>query len=155
MSVIAKARGYERGFPYWVLDMLLQYQEHGVDYITALLQGYEENPPVGVTVPPGSFYNKIFPAHIMRMPSPLSDERVDYTDGSPTTIEQYAKDISAFLMWAAEPHMMQRKRIGLQVFIFLIVLAGLLYFTKKKVWHAVELNSEDFKPRPPVEHPPP
>jgi cytochrome c1 len=155
MSVIAKARGYERGFPYWVLDMLLQYQEHGVDYITALLQGYQDNPPAGVTLPPGSYYNKIFPAHIIRMPPPLTDQRVDYTDGTPTTVEQYAKDISAFLMWAAEPHLMQRKRVGLQVVIFLIVLAGLLYFTKKKVWHAVELHPEALKPRPPVEYPPP
>lgn len=155
MSVIAKARGYERGFPYWVLDMLLQYQEHGVDYITALMQGYEDNPPAGVTLPPGSFYNKIFPAHIIRMPPPLrTDGQVEYTDGTPATIEQYAKDVSAFLMWAAEPHLMQRKRVGLQVFIFLIVLAGLLYFTKKKVWHAVELHPEELKPRAPVEYPP-
>ena len=53
------------------------------------------------------------------------------------TVEQYAKDISAFLMWAAEPHLDARKRIGLQVIIFLIVFAGLLYFTKKKVWSSV------------------
>ena len=64
----------------------------------------------------------------------LSDKRVDYTDGSPTTVDQYAKDVSAFMMWAAEPHMEARKRIGFQVMIFLIVLSGLLYFTKKKVW---------------------
>ena len=106
-------------------------------------------------LPPGSYYNKIFSAHIIRMPPPLTDQRVDYTDGTPTTVEQYAKDISAFLMWAAEPHLMQRKRVGLQVVIFLIVLAGLLYFTKKKVWHAVELHPEALKPRPPVEYPPP
>ena len=59
-----------------------------------------------------------------------------FDDGSPQTIDQYSKDVSAFLMWAAEPHMMARKRIGFQVMIFLIVLAGLLYFTKKKVWSA-------------------
>jgi cytochrome c1 len=152
-SVIAKARGYERGFPYWVLDMLTQYQEHGVDYITALLQGYEDKPPAGVTVPPGSFYNKYYPAHTIVMPPPLSDKRVDYTDGSPMTVEQYAKDISAFLMWAAEPHLEQRKRVGMQVFIFLIILAGLLYFTKKKIWREVELHPEELKPRPPAEYP--
>jgi cytochrome c1 len=152
-SVIAKARGYERGFPYWVLDMLTQYQEHGVDYITALMLGYEDKPPAGVTVPPGSFYNKYYPAHTIAMPPPLSDKRVDYTDGAPMTVEQYAKDLSAFLMWAAEPHLDQRKRVGMQVFIFLIVLALLLYFTKKKVWRAVELHPEDLKPRPPAEYP--
>ena len=64
----------------------------------------------------------------------LSDKRVDYTDGSPTTVDQYSKDVAAFMMWAAEPHLEARKRIGFQVMIFLIVLAGLLYFTKKKVW---------------------
>jgi cytochrome c1 len=153
LSVIAKARGYERGFPNWLLDMLTQYQEHGVDYITALQQGYEEKPPAGVTLPPGSFYNKYYPGHTIAMPPPLTDKRVDYTDGAPMTVEQYAKDISAFLMWAAEPHLEQRKRVGMQVFIFLIVLAGLLYFTKKKVWHAVELHPDELKPRPPTQYP--
>jgi ubiquinol-cytochrome c reductase cytochrome b/c1 subunit len=133
--------------------MLTQYQEHGVDYITALMQGYEDKPPAGITVPPGSFYNKYYPAHTIAMPPPLSDKRVDYTDGAPMTVEQYAKDISAFLMWAAEPHLVRRKTVGMLVFIFLVVLAGLLYFTKKKVWHAVELHPEDLKPRPPAEYP--
>jgi cytochrome c1 len=153
LSVIAKARGYERGFPYWVLDLFMQYQEHGVDYITGLLQGYEDEPPAGVTVPPGSFYNKYFPGHTLAMPPPLTDGRVEYTDGSPMRLEQYAKDVSAFLMWTAEPHLMQRKRVGLQVLIFLIVLATLLYFTKKKVWHSVELHPEELAPRPPLEYP--
>src|SRR5713226_3765116 len=138
LSVIAKARSYERGFPWWVGDMLTQYQEHGVDYLTALLQGYQDQPPAGVTLPPGNFYNTYYPGHGIAMPPPLSDKRVDYTDGSPMTVEQFAKDISAFLMWTAEPHLEARKRIGLQVMIFLIVLAGLLYFMKKKVWRQVE-----------------
>jgi cytochrome c1 len=141
LSVIAKARGYERRFPYWVLDMLTQYQEHGVDYITALLQGYEDRPPAGATLPSGNFYNKYYPGHGMAMPPPLTDKQVDYTDGSPMTVEQYAKDISAFLMWTAEPHLKARKRLGLQVMIFLIVLSGLLYFTKKKVWREVEAHA--------------
>jgi ubiquinol-cytochrome c reductase cytochrome b/c1 subunit len=153
LSVIAKARGYETAFPYWVFNLFVQYQEQGPDYITALLQGYEENPPAGVTVPSGAFYNKYYPAHAIVMPPPLADGRVDYTDGSPATVEQYAKDISAFLMWAAEPHLVQRKRVGLQVFIFLIILAGLLYFTKKRIWHAVELHPEELSARPPLEYP--
>ncbi len=68
------------------------------------------------------------------MPNPLSDGQVTFDDGAPASVQQYAKDISAFLMWTAEPHLEARKRTGLQVFIFLIVLSGLLYFTKKKVW---------------------
>src|SRR5262247_2306959 len=152
LSVIAKARGYERGFPRWVGDVFTQYQEQGVDYITALLHGYKDTPPAGVTLPPASFYNEYFPGHAIAMPPPLTDKRVDYTDGAPMTVEQYAKDISAFLMWTAEPHLEARKRIGMQVFIFLIVLAGLLYFTKKKVWREVELHPEKLKPRPPSEY---
>jgi ubiquinol-cytochrome c reductase cytochrome b/c1 subunit len=137
LSVMAKARGYERGFPKWVFDMFTQYQEQGPDYLTALMQGYQDTPPAGVTLPPGNFYNKYYPGHAIAMPPPLTDKRVDYTDGAPMTVEQYAKDISAFLMWTAEPHLEARKRIGFQVFIFLLVLAGLLYFTKKKVWREV------------------
>jgi ubiquinol-cytochrome c reductase cytochrome b/c1 subunit len=147
LSVIAKARGFERGFPYWVFDMFTQYQEQGPDYITAMLHGYLDKPPAGVTLPAGNFYNKYFPGHGIAMPPPLTDKRVDYTDGAPMTVEQYAKDISAFLMWAAEPKLEMRKRIGMQVFIFLIVFAGLLYFTKKKVWHAVELKPDALKPK--------
>jgi ubiquinol-cytochrome c reductase cytochrome b/c1 subunit len=134
MSVIAKARGFERGFPYWLFDIFTQYQEQGVDYLVALLTGYENTPPAGVTLAPGMMYNKYFPGHGIAMPPPLSDKRVEYTDGAPMTTEQYAKDVSAFLMWGAEPHLDARKRIGFQVMIFLLVFAGLLYFTKKKVW---------------------
>jgi ubiquinol-cytochrome c reductase cytochrome b/c1 subunit len=138
-SVLAKARGYERGFPWFIFDALpfFSFQEHGVDYIHALMVGYKEKPPAGVTLPAGSFYNEYFPGHAIAMPPPLSDKRVDYTDGSPTTVDQYAKDVAAFMMWAAEPHLEARKRIGFQVMIFLLVLSGLLYFTKKKVWAAV------------------
>jgi ubiquinol-cytochrome c reductase cytochrome b/c1 subunit len=68
------------------------------------------------------------------MPKPISDGQVTFDDGSPATVQQYAKDVSAFLMWAAEPHLEARKRTGLQVMLFLLVFSGLLYFTKKKVW---------------------
>jgi ubiquinol-cytochrome c reductase cytochrome c1 subunit len=76
------------------------------------------------------------------MPKPLSDGQVEYTDGTPATTDQYAKDIAAFLMWTAEPKLDERKRLGFQVFVFLIVLTGLLYFTKKRVWHDVKHPSE-------------
>jgi cytochrome c1 len=153
MSVIAKARGYDRGFPYWVGDLFTQYQEHGVDYIAALLTGYEDKPPEGVTLPPATFYNKYFPGHAIAMPPPPLST-VTYTDGTPNSPEQVAKDVSAFLMWAAEPHLEARKRIGLQVFFFLVVFAVLLYFTKRKVWHAVERHPEMLEEkRPPTEYP--
>ena len=84
--------------------------------------------------PDGTYYNKYYPSHAIKMPKPLSDGQVTFDDGSPATVAQYAHDVTTFLMWAAEPHMEQRKRIGLQVFVFLILFAGLMYFTKKKVW---------------------
>ena len=72
------------------------------------------------------------------MPKPLSDGQVNIPTARRQTVDQYASDVSAFLMWAAEPHLEARKRLGFQVMIFLLVLAGLMYFTKKKVWSAVE-----------------
>lgn len=139
LSVIAKARTYERGFPWFVFDAVTQYQEQGIDYIVALLEGYQD-PPQGFALPEGAQYNAYFPGHAIAMPPPLQDGQVTYDDGSPQTVSQYAKDISAFLMWAAEPHLEARKRIGFQVMIFLIVFAGLLYFTKKKVWADVKAH---------------
>ncbi len=128
LSVMAKARSYSRGFPLFVIDALpgIAYQEHGVDYLYALLTGY--------TNPDDLNWNKYFPGHAIKMAKPLSDGQVEYTDGSPKTESQYAKDVVAFLYWAAEPKMEERKRTGFNVMIFLIVFAGLLYFTKKKIW---------------------
>jgi ubiquinol-cytochrome c reductase cytochrome b/c1 subunit len=136
MSTLAKARSYQRGFPWFVFDMITQYQEQGPDYIAAYVNGYKE-PPKDFVLPQGGHYNEYFPGHNTAMPPPLSDGQVTYDDGSPQTAQQYSKDVAAFLMWAAEPHLVARKRIGFQVIIFLIVLSGLLYFTKKKVWSAV------------------
>ncbi len=135
-STLAKARTYERGFPWFVFDMFTQYQEQGPDYIVALMQGYVD-PPKDFKVPPGGYYNKYFPGHNIAMPPPLQAGQVTFDDGAPQTLDQYTKDVTAFMMWAAEPHMVARKRLGFQVMIFLIVLAGLMYFTKKKIWSAV------------------
>ncbi|MCX5515616.1 cytochrome c1 [Kaistia algarum] len=137
LSLMAKARAVERGFPWFVLDLFTQYEEGGPDYIHGLLTGYKDAPP-GMTIPPGLHYNPHFvsgPA--IAMPPPLSDGQVTYTDGSPQTVDQYARDVSAFLMWGAEPHLDARKRTGFQVIIFLLVFAGLLYVTKKKIWAKV------------------
>jgi ubiquinol-cytochrome c reductase cytochrome c1 subunit len=133
LSIITKARSYESGLLIGLSDFFRQYQEHGVDYVHALLTGYE-NPPQGAKVAPTQAWNKYFPGHVIAMVKPLEDGRVAYSDGSPQTVDQYARDVAAFLHWAAEPSLEQRKRIGFQVMIFLIVFAGLMYFTKKKVW---------------------
>ena len=135
LSLMAKARSYEREFPF-SFDIFNMYQEQGPDYLYALLTGYTK-PAAGFTVPSGSNYNAYFPGNLIAMAAPLSDGRVDYTDGSPKTTAQYAKDVTAFLMWTAEPKLEERKRIGFQVIIFLLLLTTLLYFTKKKVWKDV------------------
>lgn len=138
MSVLAKARGYSRGFPLFLFDALpgFSYQEHGVDYIVSLMEGYEDPPP-DVKMPEGQFYDPYMPGRRIGMPPPLSDGVVTYDDGAPQTIDQYAKDVAAFMMWVAEPHLESRKRVGLGVLGFLVVFVGLLYFTKRKIWSGV------------------
>ena len=133
LSLIAKARGYERGFPQFVFDAFTQFQEKGPNYIHAILNGYKEK-PADFALPEGSYYNTYFPGHSIKMPPPLSDGQITYDDGSPATVEQYSRDVAAFLMWTAEPHLEDRKRLGMQVMLFLSVLSGLLYFTKRKIW---------------------
>lgn len=136
MSLLAKARAVHRGFPWFVFDMFLPYQEQGPDYIVSLITGYQD-PPEGVTVPEGTYYNPHFMSGIsLRMPPPITDGQVQYTDGTPMTVDQYAHDAAAFLMWAAEPHLDARKALGLKVMLFLIVFAGLLYFVKRAIWSA-------------------
>jgi ubiquinol-cytochrome c reductase cytochrome b/c1 subunit len=137
MSLLAKARTYERGFPWFVFDVFTQYQAQGPDYIHSLLLGYTEPPP-GFTVEPGLNYNKYFPGQKIAMAQPIMDNQVEYTDGTPMTIDQYGKDVAAFLMWTAEPKMEERKRMGFRVMAFLILFAGLLYYTKKKIWADVD-----------------
>jgi ubiquinol-cytochrome c reductase cytochrome c1 subunit len=145
-SVIAKARTFERGFPLYVFDVFTLYQEQGVDYITALLLGYED-PPKGVTVEAGLNWNRYFPGNKIAMANPLVAVFDDagkphdpgfFTDGTPVTREQVARDLAAFLMWAAEPKMEERKQTGAKVMFWLILMAGLLYLMKKRVWSRLE-----------------
>ncbi|WP_416795458.1 cytochrome c1 [Ciceribacter azotifigens] len=134
MSLLAKARGIERGFPTFIFDIFTQYQEGGPDYIYSLLTGYQEAPE-GVTVADGTYFNPHFAAAAsLAMAPPLSDGQVTYDDGSPETLDQYAKDVSAFLMWAAEPHLEERKHTGFMVMVFLAIFTALVYLTKKSVY---------------------
>jgi len=137
LTLIAKARSVERGFPMFLVDIVTQYQEQGADYIYSLLTGYEA-PPAGVTVQPGLFYNTHFiSGSALAMPPPLADRAVAYDDGSPETLDQYARDVAAFLMWTAEPHLVERKALGFRVIIFLGVFAVLMYLTKRRIWRTV------------------
>lgn len=130
MSDLAKARTYPRPFPLFIFDAFTQYQEQGPDYIVGILNGYTHSKDPN--------YNEYFPGHKIAMPKPLSDGLVKYTDGSPETVQQYSRDVAAFLFWASEPNLDARKKTGFHVMIFLIVFAGLLYFTKRKIWANVE-----------------
>jgi len=139
-SLLAKARTYRVGFPGFVIDALpgFTYQESGVDYIYALLALGYVDPPPGMVVEDGLSFNKFMPGQKIAMANPLVDGVVEYTDGTPATAAQYAKDVTAFMMWAAEPKLEERKQLGFRVMIFLLVFASLLYFTKKKVWADVK-----------------
>ena len=134
LSVIAKARGVSDPFPWWLTNYFTTYSEGGPDYIHALLLGYEETPPEGSTVPDGKYYNNVFPGHAIAMPPPLADGLLEYPEGVPSTADQYAKDVAAFLMWLAEPHMMERKSAGFRVIAFLLLFAGLMWFVKERLW---------------------
>jgi ubiquinol-cytochrome c reductase cytochrome c1 subunit len=138
-SLIAKARAATRGFPQFVFDIFTMYTEGGPDYIYSLLTGYEEEPPEDVEITEGTYYNPYFLSGMsLAMAPPLSDEIVTYDDGSPETVDQYSKDVAAFLMWAAEPKLETRKSMGFKVIVFILIFAGLLYLSKKSVWSKVE-----------------
>jgi ubiquinol-cytochrome c reductase cytochrome c1 subunit len=138
LSLMAKARGAPRGLTWALLDFFTQYQEGGPDYVHALLTGYPEEAPAGIDVPEGTYYNPYFLNGVsLKMAPPLSDGLIEDADGSPQTVDQYATDVAAFLMWTAEPHLVERKRLGFMTILFLVVFAGLMYLTKKKVWSNV------------------
>jgi len=134
LSLIAKARAVERGFPTFVFDIFTQYAESGPDYLYSLLTGYQDAPE-GYNQQPGTYYNPHFIAGTsLSMPQPISDGQVTYDDDAPETVDQYTRDVTAFLMWAAEPHLETRKRMGFNVMIFLVLFGGMVYLTKRKVW---------------------
>ncbi|PHP67430.1 cytochrome c1 [Zhengella mangrovi] len=138
-SLLAKARAVERGFPNFIFDVFTMYQEQGPDYIHALLTGYNEQPPEGMEIPEGTHYNPYFIAgKSLAMAQPIDDGVVSFDDGSPETLEQYSHDVAAFMMWAAEPKLEDRKKTGFRVMMFMLVFAGLLYLTKRKVWSNVD-----------------
>jgi ubiquinol-cytochrome c reductase cytochrome c1 subunit len=139
LSLIAKARGVTRGFPTFVFDIFTQYAEGGPDYIHSLLTGYDEQPPAGMDIAPATHYNPYFMnGKSLAMAKPLSDGQVTYDDGAPQTVDQYARDVSAFLMWAAEPHLEDRKKTGFRVIVFMLLFGTLVYLVKRKVWSNVE-----------------
>ena len=113
---------------------LITKSRHGfADYIYALMVGYKDAPD-GFELQEGMNYNEYFPGHQIAMGEPLSDEGVEYADGTKATVDQQARDITAFLIWTAEPELEERKRMGVKVLIFLLVFTAMLYAVKRQVW---------------------
>ena len=143
-STLAKARAVERGFPTFLVDIVTGYAENGPDYIYSLLVGYQvtqedlaaEIPAVAeLKVADTAHFNPYFIAGpALAMPQPLYGDDVVYADGTPATIEQSAEDVAAFMMWAAEPTLPQRKQLGFVVLIFLAIFFVLMALVKKRVW---------------------
>ena len=123
------------------MSVLVKARKGGADYIYSLLLGYEEA-PAGHELDDGVYYNKYIPGNIIMMSKPLSEGAVEYSDGTQATEAQMAKDVVTFLTWAAEPNLEARHKMGFKVFIFLIILLTLVYFSKQKVWSRLD-SKED------------
>ncbi len=115
------------------LGLIAKSRKGGPDYVYSLMQGYDK-PPADMKMNAGMNYNKFFPGHQIAMPQPLTDGAVTFEDGTKNTLQQEAKDVATFLEWAAEPEADARKQLGWRVMLFLVPLAIMLYFVKRKVW---------------------
>jgi ubiquinol-cytochrome c reductase cytochrome c1 subunit len=139
-SLLAKARAVERGFPTFIFDIFTMYAELGPDYIYSLLTGYGQEIPEHYAdqIADGTYFNPYFkggPA--LAMAQPLYDDSVTFDDGTPATIDQMSQDVTAFMMWAAEPKLEERKETGFRVMVFLAVFAGMVYLLKRRVFASV------------------
>jgi cytochrome c1 len=122
------------------LSVMVKAREGGPNYVYGILTGYvpfdkltpEQIKESGVTKDDN--YNKVYPGHRIAMPPPLSDDKVQYADGTKATLAQEAADAVEFLAWASEPHLEDRNRTGVRVILFLLVLAGFMYAVKRQVW---------------------
>ncbi len=119
------------------MSVLAKARKGGVDYLYSVLLGYED-PPAGVTLDEGVYYNKFMYGNKIKMPKPLEDDLVEYSDGTLATEEQMAKDVVSFLMWSAEPHLEARHKMGFRAIIYLTILTVLVYFSMKKIWSRIE-----------------
>ncbi len=115
------------------MSVLAKARAGGADYIYSLLLGYEEV-PTGFELDDGVYYNKYIPGNKIKMSAPLSDGLVEYSDSTQATTAQMAKDVTTFLVWAAEPHLEAQHRMGFKAIIYLIILFTLVYMSKQKVW---------------------
>ena len=115
------------------LSLIAKARANGPDYLYSLLIGYKEA-PASMNVPDGMYYNDAYPGNLIAMPQPLYGDDVTYADGADTSIEGSAADLTQFLMWAAEPKMEARKRIGVAVVFFLSIFVVVSVMAKRRVW---------------------
>ncbi len=115
------------------LTLMTKARVGGADYLHALLIGYKPAPK-NIKLGAGMYYNLYFPGQQIAMPPPLVEGSVEYADKTKSTVDQMSRDLTTFLAWAAEPELEWRKRMGVKVILFLLVLTGLLYGIKRKVW---------------------
>jgi len=119
------------------LSLITRARAHGANYVYALLRGYDEPPP-GVELMPGMNWNTWFSGNQIAMPNVLVDDALQFADGTRATAAQMARDVTTFLAWAGEPHMEERRQMGVKVLIFLAILGGLVYAMKRKIWADVK-----------------
>ena len=119
------------------LSVIVKARDGGADYIYALLTGYGEAPS-SMKMGDGMNYNKAFTGNQIGMPRPLNDGQVEYADGTKATTEQMAKDVVTFLSYIANPEMEARKRLGVKLVLFLVLMTGVTYAVKRKVWADVD-----------------
>jgi ubiquinol-cytochrome c reductase cytochrome c1 subunit len=116
------------------LALIVKARDGGANYVYSIMQGYG-TPPAGMNMADGMNYNKYFAGtHQIAMPQPLQDGSVKFADGSPSDLASEAHDVATFLEWAANPELNARKQMGTKVLIFLVVMAGLLYVGKRRIW---------------------
>lgn len=132
----ASARAANNGALPPDLSEIARTRQGGAHRIFTLLTGYTD-PPKGVSVPDGQFYNAATHTHLIAMPPPLADGAVTYDDGTNPTLAQEAHDAAAFLAWSADPHRSARHWLGGVTIAFLAVLAGLVFALKRRVWSRV------------------
>jgi ubiquinol-cytochrome c reductase cytochrome c1 subunit len=115
------------------LSLIAKARAHGPDYLYSLLVGYEDA-PASLDVPEGMYYNNAYSGHLIAMPQPIYGDDVEYADGTSTSTEALSADVTHFLMWAAEPKLEVRKRIGVAAVFFLSIFLIMSYMAKRRVW---------------------
>lgn len=120
------------------LSVITKARKNGANYLFGLLTGYQDEPPEGVELADGMYYNKVFPGHQIAMAPPLFEGGVEYADGTEATVERMAADITAFLAWSAEPELEERKALGIWVMVVLVILFGMVVAVKHRVWSDVK-----------------